>query len=217
MTGSDCGRAQSSVAASGTTSSASPWTTTVSAGTGGTLWRLRRRPDQHQPLRRASPQAARRAPVRRRSRRRRSPPAAAAAPRHRRAARGGDHRQCIVDLAAPLVPGAFGGADAAEVEAHAAPAELHEGARQRLHHLVVHRAAEAADADGTITATPRGAAGRARRCAHSIAPGGPVDQTGARVCEFISGRRPAAAAAARPPGRSSGASRRSRRCRRCRR
>ena len=48
----------------------------------------------------------------------------------------------VVDLAAALVPGAFGRADAAEVEAHAGPAELEAGTRDRLHDLVVERAAE---------------------------------------------------------------------------
>mmetsp|Transcript_76395 Transcript_76395/g.211337 ORF Transcript_76395/g.211337 Transcript_76395/m.211337 type:complete len:225 (+) Transcript_76395:1576-2250(+) len=49
--------------------------------------------------------------------------------------------QRIVDLATPFVPGAGGLADAAEVEAHRAPAQLQEGTRQRLHDLVVHGAA----------------------------------------------------------------------------
>ena len=52
------------------------------------------------------------------------------------------HGKRIVDLAAAFVPGAFGGADAAEVEAHAGPAEVEAGARDRLHDLVVERAAE---------------------------------------------------------------------------
>ncbi|MPM45950.1 hypothetical protein SDC9_92644 [bioreactor metagenome] len=53
-----------------------------------------------------------------------------------------DHGQQIVQLAHAVVVHAFGGTHAAEVEAHRGPAALHEGARQRLHDLVVHGAAE---------------------------------------------------------------------------
>ena len=51
MTGSACGRAQSSVAASGTTSSGSPWITRVSARHRGHLLLLVDGADQHQALR----------------------------------------------------------------------------------------------------------------------------------------------------------------------
>ena len=57
------------------------------------------------------------------------------------AAPGLDDREGVVDLAAPFVPGAFGSADAAEVEAHARPADLDAGARDRLRDFVVERSA----------------------------------------------------------------------------
>src|SRR5919201_409870 len=53
-----------------------------------------------------------------------------------------DDRGEILELAAALVVGTLGLADAAEVRAPGLVAELDEGARQRLHHLVVERAAE---------------------------------------------------------------------------
>ena len=52
-----------------------------------------------------------------------------------------DHGQRIVDFAAAFVPGALRRANATVIETHTAPAELQAGARQGLHHFVVHRAA----------------------------------------------------------------------------
>jgi hypothetical protein len=71
-----------------------------------------------------------------------------------------DHGQRVVDLAAALVPGAFGAADAAEVEAHRGPAQLKQRPRDGLHHLVVHRAAE----QRMRVAHHRQADGRRNRC-----------------------------------------------------
>jgi hypothetical protein len=52
------------------------------------------------------------------------------------------HGQQVLQFAAPLVVHAAARAHAAEVEAQRRPARLHEGTRERLHHLVVHGAAE---------------------------------------------------------------------------
>ena len=45
-------------------------------------------------------------------------------------------------LTAPFVIDAFAMTHAAEIKAHRHPASLHKGARQGLHHLVVHGAAK---------------------------------------------------------------------------
>ena len=115
-----CGRAQSRVAASGTTSSTSPWMTSVSAGTSAHLLLLGRRADQHQPARlRIVGQALRRL-RRRRSRRTRSRRAAAAGRRIVAARR--DHTASASSTSPrPSSHAPCGRADAAEVEAHAAP------------------------------------------------------------------------------------------------
>ena len=52
------------------------------------------------------------------------------------------HRQQIVQFAASLVMAAGTAANAAKVKTHGSPARLHESARQRLHDLVVQRAAK---------------------------------------------------------------------------
>jgi hypothetical protein len=52
------------------------------------------------------------------------------------------HGQQILQLAAPLVVYAGAGAHTPKVEPHRRPAALHKGARQGLHHLVVHGAAK---------------------------------------------------------------------------
>jgi hypothetical protein len=54
---------------------------------------------------------------------------------------GRNDGQRVVDLAVAVIPRAGRGTDAAEVEAHAAQAALHEGTRQGLDDLVLHRAA----------------------------------------------------------------------------
>ena len=59
-----------------------------------------------------------------------------------RLARMLDHPHHVVGLAAPLVVRALGRAHAAEIEAQRRRAGFREGARDRRHHLVVHRAAE---------------------------------------------------------------------------
>jgi hypothetical protein len=78
----------------------------------------------------------------------------------------------IVDLAAAFVPDALRGADAAEVEANAGPAEVEAGARDRLHDLVVERAAELRVRVAGDRQAARGRGGRS--IAHSIRPAGPA-------------------------------------------
>ena len=100
----------------------SPWMTSVSAGTAGsccfsvdgpTSTSRRGRSPRREPRRRLRRDvAAEREAGQQHGR-----------PANRAAAQCGDHGQRVVDLAAAFVPGALRGADAAEVEAHAAPAE----------------------------------------------------------------------------------------------
>ncbi|MCY1535569.1 hypothetical protein D9M68_709810 [compost metagenome] len=144
-----------------------------------------------------------------------------------------DDMQHVLELAAPFIVNAFAGPHPAEVEAHGRPSAGHEGTRQGLHDLVVHRAAEQRVRMGDH----RDAARFARRQialhldhargaleadffglgVHGAGVGwagdaGNVHGTSTGSAGKFSGRRRAAAAAARRPGRSSGATRRSRRC-----
>ncbi len=130
ITGRSCGRAQSSTAASGTVSSLSPWMTSVSCGTLGAGMRVIPMPTST-----IRSGAARCASC-----------ACSAAPKENPASTNGFRAGVLQDgvevleLAATLVVRALGRADAAEIRPPGGVAELDEGARERLHHLVVERA-----------------------------------------------------------------------------
>ena len=119
-------------AASGMVSSSSPWITIVSGRHRRRLEVPHRHADQHHAL---GLDCAARACV------------CTAAPNEKPASTGFcacgifENGEEILDLAAALVVRAFARADAAEVRPPGRVAEVDEGARQRLHHLVVERAA----------------------------------------------------------------------------
>src|SRR3954470_13094800 len=89
-----------------------------------------------------------------------------------------DDRGEVFELAAAFVVAAFGLTDAAEVGTPGLVAQLDEGARQRLHHLVVERAAvkrvrmrDERDADGASVGGIDGALDAADRSGDELAAG----------------------------------------------
>ena len=113
----------------------------------------------------------------------------------------GDHRERVGDLAAALIVTALARADTAKVEANGRCAELLKRARQRPHHLVVHRAAVAADAGGR-SRRRRPASRSALQASRSpmsasSAPAGPAERQPLGV-RGLSRQRPAGRRVLRP-------------------
>ena len=136
MIGSCCGRAQANTSASGTTSSSSPWMTIVSAAPCSHREAVDRGADQHQAL---GVDALRDARLHERAERESGERDAAALAEAR--ARVRERRERVVGLADAVVERARRTADAAEIEAHRGVAQRDERLGERLHDLVVERAA----------------------------------------------------------------------------